>query len=69
MAGRVKARCFELGLLVLGLSGTVDGKQGETIVLAPVSPLGLVRNILDGVHRTSKQSPESAAAEGDAVHR
>lgn len=35
LAARAKQRCFENGVLVLGLSGTVDGVQGESVTLAP----------------------------------
>ncbi|OCF34343.1 class III aminotransferase [Kwoniella heveanensis BCC8398] len=35
IAARVKEQAFKNGLLVMGLSGTIDGVQGETIVLGP----------------------------------
>ncbi|WVQ84758.1 hypothetical protein IAT38_006915 [Cryptococcus sp. DSM 104549] len=35
LAARVKDQAFKNGLLVMGLSGTIDGTQGETIVLGP----------------------------------
>ncbi|ORY34581.1 class III aminotransferase [Naematelia encephala] len=34
-AARVKEKCFQNGLLILGLSGTIDGKEGEALVIAP----------------------------------
>ena len=36
LAARVKERAMRNGLLVLGLSGTIDGTEGESVVLAPV---------------------------------
>ncbi|KAK4686793.1 hypothetical protein P7C73_g3335, partial [Tremellales sp. Uapishka_1] len=35
LASRIKERAFDNGLMVLGLSGTVDGDKGEAVVLAP----------------------------------
>ncbi|KAK8849797.1 hypothetical protein IAR55_005133 [Kwoniella newhampshirensis] len=35
LAARVKDQAFKNGLLVLGLSGTIDGVEGESVVLAP----------------------------------
>ncbi|WVQ77556.1 hypothetical protein IAR50_007244 [Cryptococcus sp. DSM 104548] len=35
LAARVKDQAFKNGLLVMGLSGTVDGVEGEAIVLGP----------------------------------
>lgn len=36
-ATRVYEHCLELGLVTLGLPGTIDGKEGEVVMLAPVS--------------------------------
>jgi hypothetical protein len=36
-AVRVKAKALQIGLLVLGIAGTIDGKEGDTVILAPVS--------------------------------
>lgn len=36
-ATRVSELCLELGLVTLGLPGTTDGKEGEVVMLAPVS--------------------------------
>ncbi len=38
-AMRVKNRAFENGLMTLGLSGIIDGNEGESTTLAPVSRL------------------------------
>ncbi|WRT69819.1 uncharacterized protein IL334_006810 [Kwoniella shivajii] len=35
LAARVKGRCFENGLLVMAMSGTIDGIEGECIILGP----------------------------------
>ncbi len=40
---RVKNRAFENGLLTLGLSGIIDGKEGESTTLAPVSLIFMAR--------------------------
>ncbi|KAL7414793.1 pyridoxal phosphate-dependent transferase [Mrakia frigida] len=34
-ATRVYEHCLELGLVTLGLPGTIDGKEGEVVMLAP----------------------------------
>ncbi|ODO11318.1 hypothetical protein I350_00094 [Cryptococcus amylolentus CBS 6273] len=35
LASRVKDQAFKNGLIVMGLSGTIDGSEGESIVLGP----------------------------------
>jgi hypothetical protein len=37
MATRVRDKCMQNGLLVLGLTGIIDGQEGDSITLAPVS--------------------------------
>lgn len=35
LAGRIKQACFDAGLICYPMSGTIDGKQGDHLLLAP----------------------------------
>lgn len=37
LASRVKDQAFKNGLIVMGISGTIDGVEGETTIICPVS--------------------------------
>lgn len=55
-------RCFDEGLLVLGISGSIDGKAGEAVILAPVSafyspPDIRMADLAPGLHRDKRTSP------------